>query len=145
MGTNYYIYGKQSCPHCDKPVIDRSRRLHIGKSSMGWSFSFRGYEPGSYDLYDFDQELGESWAPLGVMREKDWKKAISSLLVDDHFLEDEYGDSVTQEEFWKLVDDKRDGQNHTTYCREDSRNREHGYSDCWLDDKGNSFSKGEFS
>lgn len=38
MGTNYYVEF-DSCPHCNR----QDPPLHIGKSSMGWVFSLRGY------------------------------------------------------------------------------------------------------
>ena len=39
MGTNYYAI-IDSCPHCK-----RGEKLHIGKSSGGWEFLFRAYQP----------------------------------------------------------------------------------------------------
>jgi hypothetical protein len=38
MGTNYYV-AKNYCECCDR----YDKEYHIGKSSHGWAFSFRGY------------------------------------------------------------------------------------------------------
>lgn len=39
MGTNYYV-ATDPCEHCNR----YDKYLHIGKSSFGWSFHFRGYK-----------------------------------------------------------------------------------------------------
>ena len=46
MGTNYYLRHKP-CPTCGN--VDRE--LHIGKSSVGWQFSFRGYRDQNIHSY----------------------------------------------------------------------------------------------
>lgn len=38
MGTNYYLH-TDVCKHCKRSAD----RVHIGKSSSGWPFLFRGY------------------------------------------------------------------------------------------------------
>jgi hypothetical protein len=38
MGTNYYV-AKNRCECCNRYDLE----YHIGKSSYGWAFSFRGY------------------------------------------------------------------------------------------------------
>lgn len=53
MGTNYYLEedGKHTCHECGQP---RNKRIHIGKSSFGWTFALRrDEEEGLVDL--------ESW------------------------------------------------------------------------------------
>ena len=40
MGTNFYVENRKCCPTCGKPVDEVH---HIGKSSMGWRFTFHGY------------------------------------------------------------------------------------------------------
>lgn len=42
MGTNYYIRtteGADYCEHCGRG--EQYKEIHIGKSSMGWQFSFK--------------------------------------------------------------------------------------------------------
>ena len=48
MGTNYY-YESLVCEHCG--AVDR---LHIGKQSFGWKFSFRAYigPPNDFEISD---------------------------------------------------------------------------------------------
>jgi hypothetical protein len=140
MGTNYYLYSKEPCPHCEKPILDKSQKLHIGKSSFGWTFSFHG--PRQYDMYDFDEGLADQF-PDGINCERDWLKAMTGRVIMD-----EYGDKCSHKEFWSRVEGKRgEKNNHTTYCLESNRpgDRTHGMEQCWLDEQGNSFSKGEFS
>ncbi len=38
MGTNYYV-AKNRCECCNRYDVE----IHIGKSSIGWAFSFHGY------------------------------------------------------------------------------------------------------
>lgn len=75
MGTNYEA---EADPTCDNPAHTKS--LHIGKSSMGWKFSFRAYD-----------DLGlTSWAA--------WR-----TYLDGRVIRDEYGDTLTLEEFTDRV------------------------------------------
>jgi len=115
MGTNYYFKKGDEL-------------LHIGKSSSGWSFSFRGYRG------------------LGIKSEKDWENMFSKN--PDGKIIDEYGREVTKKNFWNLVESKRDGKNHAAEClREDNElNRNNAISHCWFDDEtGSSFCDIDFS
>lgn len=76
MGTNYYHYTNE-CEHCHRANIK-----HIGKSSMGWTFSFHATD----DIC--------SW--------KDWQKALQKGKIVD-----EYDREVPLETFIKLVEDKQ--------------------------------------
>ncbi len=123
MGTNYYLKHKK-CECCG--LRDEEKTMHIGKSSYGWSFSFHGI-------------------PEEIENERDWKNVIN-LYSDTMEIVNEYEDVINDDDFWSLVESKRDGKNHTLYCRDESTSRRHGYEDCWIDEKtGSSFSKGEFS
>lgn len=123
MGTNYY-HRTNICSHCD-----RYDEYHIGKSSMGWTFSFHG-----------EKETIVEFNPLGkvVASFSDWKERLKKGKIFN-----EYGEEILLEEFLKLVESKRDSEhNHTEYCR--IHHPDHA-KQCWLDDEGNSFSEGEFS
>lgn len=86
MGTNYY-FRHNCCEYCE-----RYDELHIGKSSLGWTFSFRGHK-----------ELGiNSW--------KDWQEFIENNEGD---IFDEYGSPASLESLRNLVEVKRDGRNHS--------------------------------
>jgi hypothetical protein len=123
MGTNYYLK-KKACECCG--LRNEEETIHIGKGSIGWSFSFHGI-------------------PGKIETENDWRKAMEQ---DDVEIVNEYGDVVDVKEFWDYVESKRKLNNHTTYCRNDNdySTREHGLNECWYDSEtGSSFSRGEFS
>jgi len=127
MGTNYYYqYHTET---------GRAKDLHIGKYSMGWEFSFRGYRDG--------------WSSDQIIKSfEDWKSFFQRV---DGEIFDEYDKPIKLDEFIKLVEgsrkkpeiDQYTPQNHTIYCRE--KHPEHAERDCWLDDDGWSFSDCEFS
>jgi len=120
MGTNYYLT-RDTCPMCGHS----DTRLHIGKSSGGWTFSFRGYD-------------GTDGGPV-IKSEDDWRRVIAECGT----IWDEYGEEIPAEKFWELVESKRKEKlNHTIYCRK--KYPDYARS-LWLDEKGNSFSDTEFS
>ena len=123
MGCNFYLR-KNECTCCN-----RYDEIHIGKSSHGWTFSFKGYDKNHYEDNGFDKPI-KSW--------KDWKEVLNK---EDNIY-DEYGQKISLEELEALIEDRKDQpNNHTKYCK----SREH---DCisyvWLDDEGNSFRGTEF-
>ena len=129
MGTNYYV-ASNVCECCNR----YDEEYHIGKSSYGWAFSFRGYRP----------ERLVSWSA--------WKEFLR-----DKAIMDEYGDRVDYSEFVRMIEtEKAPG-----YIRENGRpNMVHnevgrtpnknGWSWFdpeydWDDDAGYSFCSREFS
>ncbi|MEK6281897.1 MAG: hypothetical protein AABN95_16205 [Acidobacteriota bacterium] len=118
MGTNYYTV-TNVCEHCKRHDHDK----HIGKSSAGWTFSFRGYRE------DYDVSKIETF--------EQWKLELAHARIFD-----EYGKEITLTQFIALVDMKKGERfNHTTYC-----NTEHPDIDYnWLDPEGHSFTGREFS
>ncbi len=126
MGDNYYLHeGICKCCKASK------KQTHIGKSSGGWTFSFRGYRS------EWDDPKIESY--------KMWLVLIEAATENgDAEIRDEYGDTINVEDFKKMVKAKENAKmNHTTYCEE--KHPEHAARDCWLDEEGHSFSGGEFS
>lgn len=140
MGTNYSWMRN----HCDK--CGRHDLVHIGKKSVGWQFSFRGYKP-------------DQWNPDAVvaMSFEDWKKLLSGQTVVS-----EYGEKETCEEFIEWVTkargeyvvpatgERRKYLDHITECLGNPREREwqqRRLSDGtdWHDADGFSFSGSEFS
>lgn len=81
MGTNYYLKSKpcESCGHSNN-------EKHIGKSSCGWQFHFRGYrdEP----LISFNDWLAQMKDP-------------NKIIVD------EYGKTISIDEFISKVESKK--------------------------------------
>lgn len=111
MGTNYY-HRTNICPHCN-----RYDEHHIGKSSAGWTFSFRGY-------HDYDELEIKSYA--------EWL----SILESGGVIYNEYGKEVTLDDFKALIEAKRNAPNNHAAC---------GYSGHdTIDDEGNSFTFCEF-
>ena len=124
MGMNYYLE-LDVCPTCNVP----KRKFHIGKGSMGWTFSFRGYRK-PYDA----EHIGK---PITSYR--DW-----IILLPTGRIVNEEGEEIAIDFFKKLVESKVDGEfNHTTYCRKEYK--EYAERSCWLDEDGHSFSDDEFT
>ena len=88
MGTNYY-WRMKCCPTCKRP----EREAHIGKSSMGWTFSF--------------QALTSDASPTGrpIASAAAWWEALAG----DGEIRNEYGDLVSLAELKLLVENKRGG------------------------------------
>lgn len=122
MGTNYYTV-LNYCDHCG-----RGDKIHIGKSSMGWTFGFRGYT----SLYDPD-------GPGIIIKSyQDWITYIGYKRI-----ENEYGEQFTLNDFMDIVKSKKDSQlNHAI---ESQKNNWIDNKDCWLDEDCNSFSGTYFS
>ena len=125
MGTNYHARVK-CCAACG-----RYEELHIGKSSVGWKFLFRGHQ--------------EHVPPL--TSERAWRDFLRGVPIFD-----EYGNGVTYDDFWAQAKSPKraDMRDHINYCLNDGRDRERmlrRLSDGleWHDDQGNSFSGTEFS
>jgi hypothetical protein len=83
MGTNYY-HRRDVCPTCQRAAEE----VHIGKSSMGWTFSFSG--------------------TAGYRTWEEWRDVLRS----GGEIRDEYGDAVTLAHLERLVEEKRGGKNH---------------------------------
>jgi hypothetical protein len=132
MGTNYYLKSKP-CYACGHSKNEK----HIGKSSFGWQFHFRGYPEDS--LVSFD----------------DWMREFAD---ENKVIVDEYGQNVKLQELIDLIESKKDGLNHynvicghpmTKKEREYCKERQHitpyyDEKDKWKDDKGYAFSGYEF-
>lgn len=115
MGTNYDAH-LNVCQHCDRA----EEVVHIGKSSVGWTFSFHG------------TDHFRSW--------NDWKAELKRSTTR---IVDEYGQRHTFEEFEKLIEGKRDQpNNHAAQVASGKINDKYGAH--WLDEEGHSFSEGEF-
>lgn len=94
MGTNYYLtLPEETCPTCGH---DTSRDLHIGKSSMGWVFTWRGYRA----------EDGPAKQALTMPSE--WFAYLEQETADrKRVIRDEYGDEVPFETLKNRVLGKR--------------------------------------
>ena len=119
MGMNYYLE-LDKCPTCGHA----KERIHIGKSSMGWSFSFHG--------------IRDPWSDYQVRSYQDWLELFSRGQI---FNEDD--EKIEIKDFKDMIERKKDGKKHMIECQ--ITHPEHARKDCWLDEEGNSFSEGEFS
>lgn len=119
MGMNYY-WVTGACPQCGHS----DEKYHIGKSSGGWSFTFQAF---SYH---------ESPEKFPISSAEDWRK----VMTGEGKIMDEEGRIHSQEDFWKMVERKKDGKNHTIEYRS-----QYPEFKTWLDSEGHSFSLGHFS
>lgn len=87
MGTNYYIRLDNN---------NRDSDVHIGKSSGGWQFIFQTN-------------------PTYYHADKNSVNRFLKLHKDSLF--DEYGANISIDDFWKLVEEKRDGTTLREYYR----------------------------
>lgn len=116
MGTNYYIR-KAIRPSKleelkklvnEKDIYDGTlqealgefKEIHIGKSSCGWQFCF---DHNNWKYYNQDKDSINAF----IQKELD---AGGSFV-------NEYGDSITLDDFWKMVDSKKDGFNQDSYYK----------------------------
>lgn len=140
MGTNYYIrYNICSC-------CNRSDEVHIGKSSMGWQFTFHSVDDYDIKMSSFDAKnmLAEDDSHLIIKNFQDWRKFIEKYVIEQGTAKiyNEYGEEESAQEFFSLVESKRDGKNHAEYINNDYTYMDHGD---YVDEEGYSFSPGEFS
>lgn len=116
MGTNYYWF-KDVCAHCKRAEA----KYHVGKSSIGWSFSFQALE------------AHESPTGRPIVSAADWREVFAA---GQGILRDEYGEDHTPEKFWALVEAKYSGQKHASMYPSNND---------YLDKDGHSFTLGYFS
>jgi hypothetical protein len=127
MGTNYYLR-TDVCAHCSR----ERERIHVGKSSAGWPFLFRGYR---------------KWPPDGVPHPitsaKEWRDFIArAIKFDNAKLFDEYGKEQDVEKLWEFAKSKLS----ETRGPEASPGYRHGDRDSeWIDAEGYRFCDNEFS
>lgn len=126
MGTNYYV-AKDHCECCDR----YDEEYHIGKSSMGWAFTFQGYPAVRLT----------SW--------KQWKEFLKGQMIKD-----EYGDTMPYEEFVEMIETYKsphhiypDGRKNFSH-NEQGKNGPRPYFNPeydWDDEDGYSFTSRQFS
>lgn len=134
MGMNYYLKSKP-CKECGNCAVT----LHIGKSSYGWQFHFRGYP------MDFITTL------------KDWKREFTT---GNREIRNENNEILSIEDFLRMIEEKKDGISpyniwmNIPQTEEERRYlKNNGYRDVgnerryqfWKDNEGYSFDNGEFS
>lgn len=141
MGTNYYLR-YNICKHCG-----RYNEFHIGKSSMGWTFTFQYINelvnPENFDPKQLLLE-GSSCFNIEIYSYEKWKEVIQKYVIEYKTAKifDEYNDEIDPDELFNLIDSKKsEDKNHADYVKE------HNFMNdsVFKDQEGNSFSKAEFS
>jgi len=140
MGTNYYLRYNM-CIGCH-----RYSEIHIGKSSYGWAFIFKAIDD-YYDITSLDPKIsliGDDNIHIKISSYKEWKEFFQKYVIEFETAKifDEYGTEISLEEFYKLIELKKDGKNHVTEMKSDPYYRPDME---FIDNEGNSFSKHEFS
>ena len=100
MGTNYYAV--RTRPTTDEPI-------HIGKTSIGWKFLFQA----------MDEKYNEPpvvWNTYDQVYEWLYKHTVES---NDYVIIDEYDETISFDDFIKLVEEKQNESNKDdfTYAR----------------------------
>lgn len=125
MGTNFYVYiepdiqaeeyselaqlaEKHDVEGINMWLANRkskfeNARIHIGKSSDGWKFLFNH---NNWKYYDYSKE------------------SINAFLECCDCIYNEYNEKITIEEFWTLVDSKKDGYNGRQYYENEVKQAE---------------------
>ena len=126
MGTNYYLR-TDVCPHCNR----ERERVHVGKSSFGWPFLFRGY-----------REWPPDGVPHPITSASEWVQFIAQSIAEGAQLVDEYGGRQDVAQFWDMVEAKRGEtrgpDNDRSYCHGERKSE-------WFDAEGYRFCDSEFS
>lgn len=149
MGTNYYAVTERNfCEHCNRSDV---QKIHIGKNSYGWAFSFQGYRKGenhSSESVWFDDvsENLTSWAEY-----REWLK--------DKTIYNEYDELIHYNTFVNIVETfgapnytnpqiKTRNLDHIDHVKATSHYVPQSYYDVkkhWHDDLGYSFSVEDFA
>lgn len=120
MGTNYYLAKPaHKCSECGEE--HGGEREHIGKSSAGWAFSWRGYRD------------------RGIASVADWRRHIAARVAEGWRIQNEYGDTETPESFWAWQEKRAKAPDLWKHSEK------HPSPDDWLDAEGHSFGDYEFS
>lgn len=125
MGTNYYLVQKE-CTCCG-----RHEKVHIGKRSGGWMFSFHAMVDNIPNV--------RSW--------KDWQREIKNNESEKPII-NEYDERLTFEKFFRIVEEsKNEKLNHFDYCIQNyaewAKRTKDGID--WKDEEGWAFCATEFS
>lgn len=135
MGTNYDAH-INCCDKCERPEYV----LHIGKSSAGWTFSFRGYR--NYYVNETTELNIDTW--------RKWQLFLKQPNVKIY---NEYGEVISYDDFYNIVEQKKNEPfNHAKLTLEKSDKifykpefvSEEYIKQNWIDEDGNSFSDTEF-
>lgn len=124
MGTNYYAVIK-------KVNGFETERLHIGKKSAGWRFSFRGYPKG--------------WVSDRPELELDSAKAWRAFLEsEDVIIVNEYETVISLDQLWEWVE-SRHNLKESEQAQKPTTDWGPGPYSCRVDEEGYKVNAYEFS
>ena len=142
MGTNYYIIYNE-CKCCN-----RHDKLHLGKASGGWKFSFQTIE--DLDLMKIDPVniIAGISQEINISSWKEMKAFLYKYVVEHQTarIVDEYDEPCSYDEFVEMVNNKFTDKNksHYVYVKNEAKSGFDANNDL-IDDEGHSFSRIYFS
>lgn len=103
MSTNFYAkFKRTNCKCCGQELKEpQFDSVHIGKSSIGWKFTFHGYRKGECET--FPEVVIDSFLS--------W---LTFIKMADH-LESEYMESISVERILEIIKLKKEGKSHLPY------------------------------
>ncbi len=113
MGTNYFLHpAAPVCGDCKRPFEDqRPERIHIGKSSMGWAWLWRGYR------HDHEGIEGSGELPT-LDGTQVWFEFLAAQVNAGGEIRDEYNHIHTLADLIVRVISKRGGHRQSDFmCR----------------------------
>lgn len=125
MGTNYFLVRDTDIPVC-RSCGSNPTALHIGKSSIGWAFTWQGYRKG---------DGVTSYGDLSLTTVADWFAFLAEQCAHNWRIEDQHDRPKDLAAFRELVENKRGGRQQTA---------EYG-RDCNVDPTGDSVAFYHFS
>lgn len=133
MGTNYFLVRDTDTLVC-RTCGSNPTALHIGKSSFGWTFTWRGYRKGD-GVTSFEE--------LSLTSSAEWFAFLDERTGQGWRIEDEYDRQKELAVFRQLVENKRaDGRRHGIDCDRDTFGQR---LDCTVDETGDSVAFYHFS
>ena len=151
MGTNYYI-AENHCGCCNRKDL-----IHIGKSSVGWAFNFRGHRNtyGEISVDNFSRGTIPYPYDVDLISWENYKQVLKDKTIINEYDDIiSYDDFVTMIETYKspnYVDSQgRKNKDHIISILEDERyypvhSEYKDLSKHWHDNLGYSFSSIDFS
>ena len=94
IGTNYYAIKRKLSLH--------NYPIHIGKSSAGWKFLFRGYLINEDDQDDF----------VNIKSIEDWKEFLKN---NNLAIFSEYDEEISYDDFFNMIDEKQSEENKDNF------------------------------
>lgn len=121
MSTNYYLVQDPQAPAC-RSCGSNPTQIHIGLSSMGWTFTWQGYRKG---------DGVASFEDLNLTTVAEWTAFLREKCAEGWVILDEYDRPQELGEFLMFIDSKRaTGRRHADeYSRDLTGSRLDSHTD----------------